>query len=290
VAPRRDLTTGQTSSPELGEFDLGVIENNDSAIQRTYNGLNTQFSYRFNDRLNIGGNWTLSHAYGNFEGENRDSGPLTSSVGEYPEYKAFAQNNPIGDLAIDRRHKARVWAIWDAFNTGHNRLSVSLLQSFFSGTPYGALGGVNTGALDSDDIPAIIPNPGYLRPPRQVSYWFTNRDAFTTDNITSTDLAVNYSFVINGWGREFEVFIQPEILNVFDEQGVIEPNATVIDATNADFFDDHERTRPTFNFNPFTDTPVEGIHYELDSRFGEGVREADFQTPRTFRFSVGFRF
>jgi hypothetical protein len=43
-------------------------------------------------------------------------------------------------------------------------------------------------------------------------------------------------------------------------------------------------------FNPFTETPVEGVHWRKDARFGEPIAEDDFQDPRTFRFSVGFRF
>ena len=72
-----------------------------------------------------------------------------------------------------------------------------------------------------------------------------------------------------------EVFLQPEMLNVFNEDGVLTPdNGT--DTLQA--------------FDPFTTTPVEGTHWERQEGFGEAQGELDFQTPRTFRFSVGFRF
>jgi outer membrane receptor for ferrienterochelin and colicin len=270
---RRDLTTGQTSSPELGEFDLGFVENNDTQVERVYDGVITQFNYRLNDRLSLGGNWTWSHARGNFEGENRDSGPLTASVGEYPEYKAFPQNNPRGDLLIDRRNNARVWAIYDVLRKKHNTLNVSVLQSYFSGTPYGGQGSVNSRPF--------VPDLGYLTPPRRVSYWFTPRDAFRTPDIYSTDIAVNYAFLINGLGKTFELFIQPEVLNVFDSQKAIVVNNTVLDATNSADFE---------TFNPFTDEPVQGVNFDFDPDFGQPEREADLQTPRTYRLSVGFRF
>lgn len=270
---RRDLTTGQTSSEELGDFDLGLIVNDDQILERVYDGVHTQFSYRVSDRLNVAGNYTWSHARGNFEGENRDSGPLTGSVGEYPEYKAFAQNLPRGDLEVDARHKLRLWAIYDLVKNDRHNLSVSLLQSFTSGSPYGA-----EGAVSSRDF---IDNPGYLTPPREVDYWFTGRGAFTSDDITATDLGINYSF---GWklgGKSFEVFIQPEILNVFDESAALVVNDTVLDATNSADFE---------TFNPFTDTPVQGVHWDFGENFGQPVRDTDFQRPRTFRFSAGFRF
>ncbi len=270
---RRDLSTGQTSTEELGDFDLGLIVNDDSFLERVYDGLHTQFSYRVTDRFNVAGNWTWSHARGNFEGENRDSGPLTGSAGEYPEYKAFDQHQPRGSLSIDSTHKVRLWAVYDLLQNDHHNLSLSLLQSFSSGTPFGARGAVNS--------PNFIANPGYLTPPRSVNYWFTGRDAFTSDDITSTDLAVNYAFMWNLGGKRFEIFLQPEILNVFDESGALAVNTSVLDATNSADFE---------AFNPFTETPIQGVHWDLGSNFGQPVRDTDYQRPRTFRVSAGFRF
>ena len=65
------------------------------------------------------------------------------------------------------------------------------------------------------------------------------------------------------------------MLNLFNEDGVIDPN---------------QSTRLLRNFNPFTETPVEGVDWEKRSTFGLPQNEADFQTPRTFRVSLGFRF
>lgn len=270
---RRDLTTGQASSEELGDFDLGLVINDNQFLERRYDGLHTQIGFRINDRLELAGNWSWSHARGNFEGENRDAGPLSAVIGEYPEYKAFPQHNPTGSLAIDARHKVRLWAIYDLIQNDRHSLSVSLLQSFTSGTPYGAEGGASSGDF--------IDNPGYLTPPRDVVYWFTGRDAFRADDVTSTDLAFNYAFSLSAWGRSIEIFVQPEVVNLFDEEGVLNPNDTVLDATNSDGFE---------SFNPFTETPVQGVHWDFSPNFGQGVREADFQQPRTFSVSLGLRF
>ena len=270
---QRDQTTGQTTSEELGTFDLGLIVNDNSILERVYDGLHTQFSYRLTDRLDIAGNWTWSHARGNFEGENRDSGPLSGDVGEYPEFKAFSENLLRGDLETDARHKVRLWAVYEVLDSEHHSLNVSLLQSFTSGSAYGG-----EGAVSSRDF---ITNPGYLTPPREVDYWFTGRGAFTSDDITSTDLGVNYSFQWNIGGKSFEIFVQPEILNLLDEDGALVVNDTILDATNsADF-------QP---FNPFTDTPVQGVHWDFGPNFGQPVRDTDYQRPRTFRLSAGFRF
>lgn len=36
-------------------------------------------------------------------------------------------------------------------------------------------------------------------------------------------------------------------------------------------------------FNPFTETPVRGVHYQLPPSFGKPTSAADYPLPRTFR-------
>jgi hypothetical protein len=55
---------------------------------------------------------------------------------------------------------------------------------------------------------------------------------------------------------------------------------TVLDATNADLAP----------FDPFTETPVEGVHWRKGDDFGRPTGEQDFQAPRTFLVSLGLRF
>ncbi len=56
-------------------------------------------TYRFSARTNIGGNYTLSRLWGNFDGENVASGPLTSNDFQYPEYRQASWYTPEGDLS-----------------------------------------------------------------------------------------------------------------------------------------------------------------------------------------------
>ena len=148
-----------------------------------------------------------------------------------------------------------------------------MIQTYSSGTPYGAVGAVRS--------VNFVTNPGYAIPPTSVAYWFTDRDEFTTDDITSTDLSLNYSFTWNAFNKSMEVFFQPEVTNVFNEDGAINVDTSVRDNTT---------TTRLPSFNPFTTQPVEGVHWERGPNFGKPVIEADYQTPRTFRFSVGLRF
>lgn len=283
---RGDLSTGTVNTP-FGRLDMFVVENDDELINREYNGLHSQFRYRLGEAWELGGNYTLSKLEGNVDGETAASGPVRSALLNYPEYKAFAQHNPEGALAADQRHRARAWLVWRPFSTSHHNMSISLLESYYTGTPYGAAGTVDTRA--SATSPAgLITNPGYAAPPSSVTYYFTDRDAFRTDTITRTDLALNYAWKWNAFGQDLEVFIQPDCINVFNEDGVEAVNTTVQTATTAG--------SGLARFNPFTETPVEGVHWRklpassTQQGFGKPRNDLDYQQPRLFRFSVGLRF
>ena len=256
--------------------DLSVIGNDSSHYDRQYDGLQTSFNFRLNDAVTLGGNYTLLNAHGNLEGENSGSGPLAadggSELGRYPEYREARWNAPDGDLLVDQRHKLRVWAIWDAVSTDRNRLTVSLLQSYFSGSPYSAVGSI--------DPSPYVADQGYARPPTAVNYFFSKRGAFHQDDITQTDLALNYSLNV---GR-FEIFVQPQIRNLFNEDGVIllNPGSQPVLTSKSDL-----SLQP---FNPFTETPVEGVNYRLGDNFGQAISVNDLQVVRTFLISAGVRF
>jgi outer membrane receptor protein involved in Fe transport len=264
---RTDLSTGRVTTAAGNPADLSVLENSNEGLERVYDGVHTQAQYRFGDRLNIGAVYTWSHLRGNFDGETTANGPVAAAVHTYPEYKQASWNSPTGDLALDQRHRARLWAVLDIFQTDHHSLNFGLLQNYNSGLPYGAVGTVG--------VRNFVTNPGYAVPPATSAYYFTDRDAFRTDDITATDVTLNYAFQWAAFGKDVEIFLQPEVLNVFNEQGLINVNTSV--TTGA-------------AFNPFTTTPVEGVHWTKGSNFGKATADTDYQVPRTFRFSAGIRF
>jgi hypothetical protein len=287
-----DMSTGQVEVIALGqnwgEQDLGYVENS-SFLERKYDGINLTASYRLGDSWNIGGNYTYSHTYGNFNGETSGSGPvLTTNVPNYyPEYQDVKWSNSSGDLATDQRHRGRIWLVWDAINSKHNNLSISLMESYFSGTPYGAVGAIRSYRY--------VTNPGYVNVPASVTYYYTNRGAFLTDNITRTDISVNYGFKFPALGKEFEIFIIPAVTNAFNEQGVTSVNTTVYDRTGG--------YSQFAYWNPFTTTPKEcpqgtaaadctamGANWQKGKNFGKPTGPSNYQTPRRFLLSVGFRF
>jgi outer membrane receptor for ferrienterochelin and colicin len=297
-ASRTDLSTGRVTTATGSPADLSVLENNNEGIERVYDGLHTQLQYRFSDRFNLGSVFTVSHLRGTFDGETSASGPVQATLHDYPEYKDPRWNAPRGDLSIDQRHRARVWAVYDLLRTDHHNLNVSLLQNYASGVPYGAQGAVATRNL--------VTNPGYVLPPANVTYWFTNRDGFRTSAINATDLSFNYSFQWQLLNKSMEVYIQPEVINLFNNDSAYFVNQTIYDATTgcpSPATNPNCRVNPglpfnsvtnpakTFKpFNPFTETPVEGVNWQKGPQFGQGVIPSDYQEPRTYRVSVGFRF
>jgi hypothetical protein len=110
------------------------------------------------------------------------------------------------------------------------------------------------------------------------------------DDWSSTDLALTYSFNWKIRNKETEVFIQPRILNVFDEDASsARLNADIDTFGNGGSCPDGAGGFCE-DFNAFTETPLEGVHWSKRSGFGEPDDAGDFQYPRSFDISVGFRF
>lgn len=265
----RNGGTGQVTDAFGTTYDLSIIRSDNEVYDREYTGVQTQFSYRLMERLNLGGTYTWSRLVGNVTGEDSGSGPLVGVAGEYPEYRREEWNYPTGYLTGDQRNRLKVWAAYD-LPTPVGDFNVSLLQNFDS---------ANRTSLDGDIDPGpyVTTGPDYLDPPATVSYFFGGRGNLTTDDIFRTDLALNYRLNLGA----VQLFVQPEVINIFNEQGVTAYDEEIL--TNVDDDD----LQP---FNPFTETPVEGVHWRRGPNFGKPNSEGDFQTPRTFRVSVGLRF
>jgi hypothetical protein len=276
-ATRADTTTGQVTN-QLGQaFDVRIIENT-NAMTRRYAGLNLAGSFRLGSSLFVGGGYTLSRAWGNVDGENVTSGPTTVGPVFYPEYIDLAWNEPEGDLGTDQRHKARLFATYTRAFDRWGGITVGVIQAMNSSVPYNALGTVASGRY--------VTNPGYRQAPATVNYYYSDRDGFRTDAWFSTDLAATYSYKLGvGAGRQADLFVKGEVLNLFDHAGLVVPrfiNQGVLTNVN----------RPAVYqpFNPFTETPVRGTHWELDPAFGTATSRFAYQIPRTFRMSLGVRF
>jgi outer membrane receptor protein involved in Fe transport len=258
-------TPGDTVTGIPGTLDVVTFGNCSSCLERTYQAVQLQANYRFTDRLSVGGNYTWSEAKGNTVGENAGSGPIGDDVLSYTEYNSFDRNRPVGFMPNDQEHKVRVWAGYDLPMGAFGNLNFSVLQRFDSGTPYSAAAVVNTASY-------VACHPcGYETPDVTQTYFFSDRGEFRWDDLTATDLAINYELPIT----KVNLFVQGELINAFDEQAVVNGSASV---------------RLLEGFDPFTETPVEGVHWEKASTFGQATSPNHYQLARTYRVSVGLRF
>jgi outer membrane receptor for ferrienterochelin and colicin len=293
-----DLTTGHVADPTGRQFDLALITNApDGLLSRDYAGATFTGTLRFGRLFDFGANYTISRAWGNFDAENVASGPVPFDY-RYPEYKQASWNFPEGDLAVDQRHRARLWA---NYNPGvAPGLTLSVLQALESGVPYGA---VNSNGVDPRPY---VTNPGnaYLTPPSNTAttYFFGPRDEFHTEGQIRTDIAANYVYKIPGTGR-MQLFGQLQVLNVFNQFQLCACGSTVFGTgsaanaggVNLQRLDTTVLTPGTSaslyaTFNPFTTTPVRGVNWDYGPNFGKAANRFAYTTPRTLRVSFGLRF
>ena len=277
-AQRVDMTTGTSEDPFGNVYNRTIIENNDTTFQRRYWGLLLQADYRFGERLQVGGNYTYSKLYGN---DWSSASPVVTDSYYYPEYHDIRWFDPVGYLWGDHRHKLNLYASWDAISTRAFGWNLSLLQRYLSGAPYGAGSAYVL-------VSPYVTNPGYVMPPDFAWYAFTSPDAYRTGAVNSTDLAMTFTFKLAG----LELYVNPQIRNLFNNQAVINPNMIVYTGFDEDYLN---------LFDPFTETPKEcpqgttctladGYNWQKGPDFGKAMVPTDYQTPRTFLLNVGLRF
>lgn len=294
---RKDTTTGTVHlpAPSTKTVDQGVIETGDADLERTYNGIQTQFQYRILQALNFGGNYTYSKLRGNIEGEQFNNATVlagcngtTSTPGSdtglcAPEYQNFTQNHPVGYLAADMTHRATAWLQYD-LPTFLGKFNFSVMERYHSGLPYSAAAAIDV--RQSSKLPDGVVNPGYNTPPSRVWYYFSDRGQYRTDGIKSTNFAVNWD---SPGVKGVRFFVQTDLINAFNEHGVEYPATALGPVINQTVFVNRTRSSLTA-FNPFTTTPVEGVHYQLDPNFGKPTNKEAYQDPREYRVSFGLRF
>ena len=280
---RRTLETGKATDPSGLVVDQGVLENSDEGLERTYRAVQLQGSWTPRDRLTLGGNYTWSELRGNVEGESASFATTTTANPDRPEYTKFERNNPVGYLGADMRHRANIWLRYD-IETGFGKLNLSLMERYRSALSYSAVGSIDTRRNNTTGIPDGVVNPGYATVPSLVTYFFSERGEYRVDDVTSTDLGVNYSLPM---GR-VQFFVEADLLNLFNEQAVEDP----------DFINRTVSTRRTGGansglvaFNPFKgEEPVEGVNWRKSATFGQPLSAAAYQLPRTYQVSLGVRF
>lgn len=267
----RDMETGKVFEPVSGRtFDLLVVRNTE-AVQRDYKGISAQLSYRVRRDLNLGGNYTLSWAKGSFEGETSTDGPVRASANDMPEYRSATWNFPVGYTNGDQRHKARMWASY-RLPIGAGQWDLGLMQRIDSGLGYDWSANIDTRPY--------VTNPGYITPTSGVTYYFSDRGGMRRATIYRTDLSLTWERKLPGLNKG-RVFFRGVVNNLFNRHGIDGANNTVLTRSG-------DSTLQAFN--PFTETPVQGVHWKFGPEYGKVTGPSDYQATREFSFSVGLRF
>jgi outer membrane receptor for ferrienterochelin and colicin len=268
----RDGSTGKVADPTGRLYDMTLVRNTNLA-NRTYNGLHTQANVQFRNGLAASANYTLSWQRGNFTGEDDGSGPVRFLGHDQPEYKQESWNFPTGYNPGDQRHKLRAWLQYRLpvpETTGDWNLGV--LQRFDSSDAYSADGTI--------DPRSYVTNPGYLAIPSTVAYYFRPRGAERWDDTWRSDLSLSWALPVSGLGRA-ELFFRAVATNVFNRAAQVDGNETILTRTNESRYQ---------LFDPFTTTPVRGVHWDFGPQYGQPTGTSDYQSPREFTFSLGARF
>jgi outer membrane receptor for ferrienterochelin and colicin len=266
-----DLSTGRVTDPTGRPFDLTLVSNTKKA-KRTYDGLIVDARYRL-PRLQVGGNYTLSRSWGNANGENVGSGPIRTSMDMFPEYREERWNYPMGYNPGDQRHNTRIWFSYEVpMASAFGRTHIGLMQRADSGLAVDVDGSVDTRAF--------VVNPGYVTPVQNVAYYFIPRGSFRWDPVYSTDLAVTWARTVPRLGGT-ELFFRGVTTNIFNRAARTRGDIAIQTRVNNALYQ---------TFNPFTTTPVRGVHWDYSPTFGKPQAFDDYQDAREFSFSVGIRF
>ena len=268
-----NMSTGVVTEPRTGQqFNLAVVDNTND-VARDYKGASFQFDYRVRRDLQLNGNWMMSWSRGSVEGEDVTNGATRASANEYPEYRQASWNYPVGYTNGDQRHKVRVWGTYDLpLPEPAGRLAFGVMQRYDSGLGYDY-------NMTIDTRPYVT-NPGYLVPPSSVTYYVSGRGEFRFDNIWRTDVSLSWNHKVPSRART-QVFLRFVVNNVFNNLRVDSFNTTI---------QGRSQDSTMAAFNPFTTTPVEGVHWKKGPAFGQPVSPSSYQSPRDFNVSVGFRF
>jgi hypothetical protein len=272
VDPTSILTTTDPARDGLDQVTAARAD----LLKRSAAALALQLHYNLGIQARFAARYTLSRSWGTVDALAVPDDPFSAMALAYPEYVDAKWAAPSGDLSDDRRHRLKLSAHADVLvNESLGTVGIDLLQTIESGRPYGLVSLI--------DVSPFVENPGYVQPPTAVPYYFTARDAFRTPSANRTDLSVAYTRPVPGSMRS-EMLVQFHILNLLGTRRVLDPETFAV-ATTA--FTDPDRLA---SFNPFSQSPERGVHWDVDPRLSSALDTATMTMPRAYRVSVGLRF
>jgi hypothetical protein len=266
------VNPGDTISTDFGVVDRGHIDTSDDLWSRSAE-LVLQGHYRLGLQAVAGASYTYAHSWGT-------TGvfglvPLQQLAFGYPEYIAPSLGTLEGSLPFERPHRLRSWiTVVPIDKADLGTLSVDLVLRSDSGARFGAVGWI--------DARPFVANPGYVQPPLAVPYVFEPQDTYRTPSLRRVDLAVRFSRRLGSLVRG-QWYARLDILNLFNKTESLD---ILRDGVVVTALQDPSRFQA---FDPVTQTPVRGVHWEFDSQLGSTAPLLT-SLSRSVRWVMGVRF
>jgi hypothetical protein len=257
-----------------------VIFGNTNDIQREYQALLLQNSYRFRDNISVGANYTLQLKNdGNSNVEAANQPGITSLVGDYPEIYGPALDRyvPQGRLADYQQHKLRVYGTYTLGMGRFGAIDLSPIWRVDSGHVFSYI--ANQVPLTAIELAR---NHGYptndINSSTAQNLYFGQRGVGQFPGYGVLDFAAGYNIPV--W-KSAKPWIKFEVYNVLDNEKLIGWDVTVTP-------------------DPNSPKDANGLPtgYIKGANFGKAIQDTGaFAQPvpgtiggRLFRMALGFRF
>jgi hypothetical protein len=257
-----------------------VIFSNTNDIQREYQALLLQNSYRFRDNISFGAHYTLQLKNdGNSNVEAANQPGITSLVGNYPEIfgPALDRYVPQGRLADYQQHKLRMYGTYTLGMGRFGAIDLSPIWRVDSGHVFSYIASqVPLTAIE------LARNPGYpandINANTAQDLFFGQRGAGQFPGYGVLDFAAGYNIPV--W-KSARPWIKFEVYNVLDNEKLIGWDVTVTPDPNSP-----------------KDASGLPTGYIKGANFGKAIQDTgSFPQPvpgtiggRLFRMALGFRF
>jgi len=266
----------------VGDLTKVIYTNLTSApnVDRMYQSLVFQNTYRFRNNVSFGAHWTLQlKNEGNSNAEAANQPGLTSRFGDYPEIlgPALDRYQPYGRLADYQRSKLRVYGTYTVgVGSRYGAVDISPLWRLDSGQSFSYFA-----SLYPLSTVELARNPGYpvndINSLTSYDLYFGDRGTGQFKGFGLLDLATTYSVPVF---KSLKPWIKVEFYNLLNNNKLIKWDTTV-----------------TADPNSPKDANGLPTGYIQGANFGKAVQDNQFPQPipgtnggRLFRMAFGVRF
>jgi outer membrane receptor protein involved in Fe transport len=253
------------------DFDLTVWKNSDEA-KRDYDAITATFDWRPSAVWNLGGNYTISDAKGNYEGEGRNTPASGSVIGFYPNSVNKQMAYPYGFLSTDIRHRVNLFG---AYRLNFDRAGNLVLGGVFryqSASPWNR---VLTQRLAND--------PEYIRDTGSYSAFFNGRGNDRFNGWWRLDMSARYQFPIY---QRLNAYVKVDVINILNNDEVINWQTTGTPVT----VPAQGTGLPNIMWAPAGNCGLDDPPSTACSSFGRITGQGNYQTPRSYLLTLGLQF